>query len=132
MGLFDSTTIQQLERGLSGAANEQKAISQNIANADTPGYKERRASFKQSLEQASAEQGLQAHKTNNKHINFSNGDKDSYINEKTQEMYHANGNGVDIDKEMSELAKNQLYFNAVTDRLSGKFGSLKTAVRGGS
>ncbi|WP_252313486.1 flagellar basal body protein [Sinobaca sp. H24] len=60
MGLFDSTTIQQLERGLSGAANEQKAISQNIANADTPGYKERRASFKQSLEEASAEQGLQA------------------------------------------------------------------------
>ncbi|WP_252313485.1 hypothetical protein [Sinobaca sp. H24] len=47
-------------------------------------------------------------------------------------MYHANGNGVDIDKEMSELAKNQLYFNAVTDRLSGKLGSLKTAVRGGS
>jgi flagellar basal-body rod protein FlgB len=38
---------------------------------------------------------------------------------------------VDIDKEMTDLAANQIYYNAVTDRLSGKFQSLQDVIRGG-
>ena len=45
--------------------------------------------------------------------------------------YNNNGNSVDMDKEMTDLATNQIYYNAVTDRLSGKFSSLQNVIRGG-
>ena len=47
-------------------------------------------------------------------------------------MYNHNGNNVDVDHEMAELAKNQLYYQAVVDRLNGKFSSLEKVIRGGS
>lgn len=47
-------------------------------------------------------------------------------------MYSHNGNNVDIDKEMAELAENQIYYNGLVDRINGKFGSLQTVIRGGN
>ena len=41
------------------------------------------------------------------------------------------GNSVDIDKEMADLASNQIYYNALTERISGKFSSLQNVIRGG-
>ncbi|WP_158737686.1 flagellar basal body rod protein FlgB [Alteribacillus sp. YIM 98480] len=130
MGLFNSSTFQNLENGLNGAALEQKAISQNIANVDTPNYKAKRAAFKHTLNEAIQTQ-IQANRTNQKHIEFGGSPAGAHVREENSTMYNHNGNNVDIDKEMSNLAKNQIYYNALTDRLSGKFGSLKTAVRGG-
>lgn len=131
MGLFNSSTFQNLENGLNGAALEQKAISNNIANVDTPNYKAKRTAFQHTLNEAIQTQHIQANRTNQKHIEFGGPHAEAHVREDNSTMYNHNGNNVDIDKEMSNLAKNQIYYNALTDRLSGKFGSLKTAVRGG-
>ena len=32
---------------------------------------------------------------------------------------------------MTDLATNQIYYNALADRLSGKFSSLQNVIRGG-
>ncbi|MFB4162660.1 flagellar basal body rod protein FlgB [Alteribacillus sp. JSM 102045] len=131
MGLFDSSNFQNLENGMKGAALEQKAISQNIANIDTPNYKAKRSHFQHTLNEAIQNQQLQANRMNNKHLPFGSQQEAAYVSEDNSTMYNHNGNNVDIDKEMSNLAKNQIYYNALIDRLSGKFNSLKTAVRGG-
>ncbi|MFB5660571.1 flagellar basal body rod protein FlgB [Alteribacillus sp. HJP-4] len=131
MGLFDSSTIGNLQIGLNGAAMEQKAISQNIANVDTPNYKAKRGQFKHTLDDAIQNENLKAVRTNAKHIEFGNSTTRLHYTEDSSTQYNHNGNNVDIDKEMSDLAKNQIYYNAVTDRLSSKFSSIKTAVRGG-
>ena len=39
---------------------------------------------------------------------------------------------MDIDKEMADLASNQIYYNALIERISGKFSSLQNVIRGGS
>lgn len=131
MGLFDSSSFYALENGLKGALLEQKAIAQNVANSDTPNYKAKRAQFQHVLEEVTEKQRLEAYRTHPKHIAFGPMKKGPYISEVRSTMYHHNGNNVDMDKEMSNLAKNQIYYNALTDRLSSKFQSLKSAVRGG-
>ena len=50
---------------------------------------------------------------------------------KNQVSYNESGNSVDIDQEMADLATNQIYYNALTERISGKFSSLQNVIRGG-
>lgn len=45
--------------------------------------------------------------------------------------YNHNGNGVDMDKEMADLATNQIYYNALTERINGKFNTLQSVIKGG-
>lgn len=36
-----------------------------------------------------------------------------------------------MDQEMVKLAENQIYYNALVDRINGKFNTLKTVIKGG-
>ncbi|MDR0137360.1 flagellar basal body rod protein FlgB [Metabacillus idriensis] len=125
-----SETIHSLENAVNRSAVKQKVISQNIANVDTPNYKSKEITFKQSLD--SEVSRLQATKTDQRHLSFGSGQESYLIKSKANTSYQANGNNVDVDREMSDLAENQIYYNALIDRLSSKFNSLKTVIRGGS
>lgn len=107
---------------------QQKAIANNIANVDTPNYKSQEVSFRQILEKKS--DSLQANRTHERHFTFSS-TSDGTIIAKKNLSYNESGNNVDIDQEMSDLATNQIYYNALTDRLSSKFSSLSNVIRGG-
>jgi flagellar basal-body rod protein FlgB len=128
MNLF-SNTISTLEKGLDYSSLNQKVISQNIANVDTPHYKAKQVSF-QSMFQQSLHQ-LDANRTDPRHISFKQQGTHPAVTVKSNYQYNHNGNGVDLDKEMSELATNQIYFNALSDRINGKFQSLQSVIRGG-
>ncbi|WP_066289066.1 flagellar basal body rod protein FlgB [Bacillus sp. FJAT-29937] len=130
MKLF-SNSITTLENGLNYSSLKQKVISQNIANEATPGYKAKDVSFKQSLETA-INRSLEANRTDQRHFTFKSSPLSNIgiINRKNV-SYNHNGNSVDIDNEMTDLAGNQIYYNALIDRISGKFSSLQTVIRGG-
>lgn len=130
MNLF-SGTISTLEHALNYSATKQKVISQNIANVDTPNYKAKEVSFKAAYDEALS-QSITANKTNQKHIDFKGKSNSSSIDLKSNPVsYNENGNSVDIDKEMADLATNQIYYNALTERISGKFSTLQNVIRGG-
>ncbi|MCQ6274088.1 flagellar basal body rod protein FlgB [Bacillus sp. V3B] len=130
MNLF-SGTISTLEGALRYSATKQKVISQNIANVDTPNYKAKDVSFKASLNDA-VSQSLSTNRTDTRHFMFNRlSDTTAAIMNKNQVSYNESGNSVDIDKEMSDLATNQIYYNALTERVSGKFSSLQNVIRGG-
>lgn len=130
MNLF-SNTITSLEKAISQSTAKQKVISNNIANVDTPNYKAQEVRFDTAL--SNEMQKLHANKTNSKHIEFGGSDVSSYrIVTKNNTNYNHNGNNVDIDQEMTEMAKNQIQYNALIERLSGKFNSLKTVIKGGN
>ncbi len=130
MNLF-SGTISSLENALNYSSTKQKVISQNIANVDTPNYKAKEVSFKAAFNEALGNT-IDTYRTDKRHFTFQ---KDSAspaaIVTKKQLSYNENGNGVDIDKEMSDLAENQIYYNALTERISGKFSTLQNVIRGG-
>jgi flagellar basal-body rod protein FlgB len=129
MKLF-SNTINNLEQALSQSTTKQRVISNNIANVDTPNYKAQNVRFNNAL--SNEMQKLQANKTNTKHFDFGSTSSGYQITTSANTNYQHNGNNVDIDKEMTEMAKNQIQYNALTDRLSSKFSSLKTVIKGGN
>jgi flagellar basal-body rod protein FlgB len=128
MKLF-SRTFTNIERGLDYASLNQKVISQNIANVDTPNYKAKSVDFKSVLHNSIHQ--LEAKKTDSRHFTFHSTGQHPAVKTKSAYQYNHNGNGVDLDKEMSEMASNQIYFNALSDRINGKFNSLKSVIRGG-
>lgn len=130
MNLFGGT-ISSLENGLSYATLKQKTIANNIANVDTPNYKAQEVSFKKYLADAQVSKGIGAHRNDNRHYEFT-------INEPTPGIYRyenfrarPNGNGVNMDAEQASMAENQIYYNALIDRISGKFSSLNNVIKGG-
>jgi flagellar basal-body rod protein FlgB len=125
-----SHTFHALEQGLDYSSLKQKVISHNIANVDTPNYKAKQVHFKTELNKAL--QSLEAYRTDPRHFEFKKRHFGNYlVTTRNDVVYNHNGNSVDIDKEMSDLAANQIYYNALVERLNGKFNSLKNVIRGG-
>ncbi|WP_077309592.1 flagellar basal body rod protein FlgB [Terribacillus halophilus] len=125
--------IQKLDRSLDYANLKNQTIANNIANADTPGFKAETVSFKDTLQQT-MNSTFSAKRTNLKHLTFGSSESSSafQVTKREGTSYMNSGNNVDIDKEMSELADNQLYYQALADRISGKFNSLSKVIKGGN
>lgn len=128
MSLF-STTFQTIENGISYASQKQQTIAQNIANVDTPNYKSKTVSRTSEFRDLLHNE-LEAYRTDSKHIPFSDSSQ-RVITHQGNTSYQTNGNNVDMDKEMADMAENQIYYEALVDRLNGKFNSLQTVIRGG-
>jgi flagellar basal-body rod protein FlgB len=127
MNIF-STSIQALEKGIQYSGIKNKAISHNIANVDTPNFKRKEIStnFGETFQKA-----LESYKTDARHQDFSGTSNLPYKIDKTAHSYSHNGNNVDIDKEMSDLAENQIYYYTLIDQMNGKFQSLQSVIKGG-
>ena len=119
-----------LEQGLNFSSTKGKAIAQNIANIDTPNYKAKNVSFKQTLQDVQ-QQSISAYRTNNLHFAFGSKVSQPGVSSYANFQYRQDGNGVDMDKEQADLAANQIYYNALVDRLNGKFGTLQNVIKGG-
>lgn len=98
----------------------QKVIANNIANVDTPGYKAKRLVFNDVLD-SQMKLSLKRHTTIE-----SNGS----IVDRSSNMRN-DGNGVDIDLEMSELSRNQIEYEALVEQLNRKYAGLESVIRGG-
>lgn len=130
MDLF-SGTINTLQQSLNYASIKNQTIASNIANVDTPNYKSKEVVFKDVL-QGELSNTLTAKRTSPKHLPFENEQNLSYkIVQRNNTFFNHNGNNVDIDKEMAELAENQIYYQSLVDRINGKFNSLQTVIKGG-
>lgn len=124
-----SGNFQTLEKALDYSSLKHKTIAQNIANVDVPNYKAKDVSFKQVL--AESTKPIVANRTDSRHFKFSisTGQLNVYTKKNTE--YNHNGNNVDIDSEMSDMAANQIYYQALIERLNGKFSTLQNVIKGG-
>ena len=129
MNLFGGT-IGSLEKGLAYATLKNKAIAQNIANVDTPNYKAKEVSFKQIFENVQKEP-LTSYRTDARHFEFEMGQSVPGLYSYNNFRARPNGNGVNMDAEQASLAENQIYYNALIDRVSGKLSTLNNVIKGG-
>lgn len=132
MDLFSSTKL--LESALNGATLKQRAISSNIANGDTPNYKSKEVTFQTELSNALQQQkSLKSYRVHKNHIPFSTENERGFqakVNTNSNTLFNHNGNNVDMDYEMAQMAKNQIWYNALIDRTNGRFNSLKKVIEG--
>lgn len=98
-----------------------KAISENIANIDTPGYKRQDVSFE--------EQMSKALKKNRTDVTELERVQPRQYTVNSGLSYRLDGNNVDIDTEMVSLAENQLRYNTLTSQVNYNFERLKNVLR---
>lgn len=131
---LDFGNINFMGKALDAAMLKNNVIANNIANVDTVGFKKSEVRFDEILKDSIHNQKLQGLTTNSKHIPIgipSLDDIKPQVIQDNDTSMRLDGNNVDIDAEMSNLAKNQIYYNAIVQRVNGELTSIMTAVKDG-
>jgi len=121
--------IDFLGRALDGSWMRNAAISNNISNVNTPGYKKESVDFETVLRnQINMSDHIQMTKTDDQHMSAS-GTDDISIKKISDSSYRVDDNNVDIDVETAELAKNTIQYNALVSEVNGQFSRMKAALK---
>ena len=104
-------------------------LSENIANADTPGYKARDIDFDKVL-QKTRNDAVKLNTTNKNHISLSSQAFSADVQFRTVLQSAADGNTVDLQKEKAAFAENAMRYQTTMNILSRKIKGLKSAFRG--
>lgn len=134
-GMSVFRNIKVLEKALDATLLKNHVITHNIANIDTPGYKRYTVSFEEQLEEAIKKEKSngQASSINRAGHKISDPLDDvipKVLQVRTTKM-RPDGNNVDIDVEMSELAKNVIVYNALVQKISKEFEKIKMVIQEG-
>jgi len=130
-------SVDLLERGLQASWTRNAVIRNNIANAETPGFKssdvEFESAFACSLTDALGTGGFRPKLTRDKHRDFSQNlpALTPRVVENSDTSMLFNENNVDIEAENVKLAQNSLYYNTLLSKLNGELTRIKLAVREG-
>lgn len=131
-------TDRLLERALDGVAQRQRVTAHNIANVDTPGYKRYSLPFEEELKAAlSREPRLEVvgRVTHSSHIPF--GGRTSALDGPFRPLrdpstsMRNDGNNVDIEAEMVQVAKDEVFYNALAQQVTKRYGMLLDAIKEG-
>ncbi len=117
-------------------ARRTELIANNLANADTPGYKARDIDFRQAMARAAGEtptSGVNLSTTQSGHIGGAasadaTGNPD--LKYRTPLAPALDGNTVDAQLEQSAFAENAVRYQATLTFLNAKFRGLMTAIMG--
>jgi flagellar basal-body rod protein FlgB len=127
------TNINLLEKGMDASWLRNQAITNNIANVDTPGFKASSVEFEAAFKKALKDDGgFSAKTTRPKHYDFTDSGKDitPVVTKDTRTVYRMDENNVDIDYQNIELAKNTIYYNELATLMGSEIGKMKTVING--
>lgn len=125
-----------MEAAVYAAEKRQRVISNNIANAETPYFKRSEVLFEQLLEESMGAAGrmqLAGRTSHSKHIAIGANAAilpEAKVTTDQSTAMNNNQNNVDIDREMSLLAKNQLNYNFYIQQINHDFSMMRTAIEG--
>lgn len=128
--VFEKSGIPVLQKFLDTASLRHKLIAGNIANISTPQYQSKDIDFHAALKNAiDNRRHVAGNLTHPSHIPVGrHKDKDPEI--EVNRSRDGNGiNNVNADKEVANLATNQLYFSVGTTLLAKKFEGLRNAIK---
>ena len=113
MSLLDNTQLA-LESAMSGSMLRQSLLANDLANANTPGFKPEDVNFQQTLA------GAMADGQSPTNVNFT-----PFVENVSNSQ---NGNGVDSDTVNANIAENGLLYQDLTQIAASREGILKTAM----
>ncbi|MFS0869726.1 flagellar basal body rod protein FlgB [Paenibacillus xylanilyticus] len=134
MNLLNDISFKRLQGALDASNIRQQTIADNIANADTPYYKRSDVSFEEILQQQTNGDMpvLKGKVTDSRHfvIGPSSSVPTPVVTMDQSTSMNNNQNNVDIDKEMSLLAENQLRYNAYIQQVNEQIKMMRVGVEG--
>ena len=111
--------IDLLESGIKAETLRQKAISNNVANLQTPGYRRLGVKFEQMLSKA-IESG------NAENINLDELKAELYQPKNT--AVSPNGNDVSLEAEVGDMVENSIRYRVFIRLLTKKYAQIDTAI----
>ena len=120
--------INVLDRAADAAWQRNEAISNNIANVDTPGYKRQDVAFESVLQKALGNNRYQSMDDKVANVNLRRLHGRSYV-DYANYSYRLDGNNVDIENENVMLAENQLKYQGLISSINQEFTNLQTVMK---
>lgn len=126
--------VPLMNRALDTYATRQRTVSKNIANANSPHYRPERVKFEEFFQEQDVV--IKGAKSDGVHIPVGKPDTidiKGEVNPRSipdPEIYFSGETHVNIDKEMSEMAQNQIRFRFASLRMSGFFNGLSSSITG--
>ena len=118
---FDYINI--MDKAADASWKRESAISNNIANADTPGYKRQDVDFESALKR---ELGSSKYIPLDKKVR---GLDVSTYTDSSNYSYRLDRNNVDVDTEQVELASEQLRYEMLTTSINEEFNRMKLVLK---
>lgn len=126
--------VDIMTKALNASWKRNEIISNNMANVNTPNFKKSNVEFETLLQKYLNGNSIPGNTTHDKHIPIglkSLNDLNYKINTSKNYKTRRDGNNVDIDVEMGELAKNIILYNTLSTRISSNFNKLRTVIKEG-
>jgi flagellar basal-body rod protein FlgB len=126
-----------LEKGLDAVWTKNEVLAANIANADTPGYKSKTVDFESVFSQVLQTGGLFAADRTDSSFGSALSrtldldDLKAKISENQAISQKLDGNTVDLDREMTDLAENSILYDTLTYAVSKELGRIKMILNEG-
>jgi flagellar basal-body rod protein FlgB len=120
-GIFGGV-IEALRQASVFALRRHELLAENVANADTPGFRAHDLSFAHELDLAQLVRSRPE-------PGYGPG-MDLRMVDTPDGPAKLDGNDVDLDKEMARIGQNALYHNVVIQLLNARFNALKSAING--
>ena len=160
MDLISSRTIEITKLGMDGLVERQQAISSNIANVVTPDYQRKEVAFESQLAEIIEREDLKDYIKSQNSIEYRPPNVDvftgeihryrtptmqekAYLKSNTMEDYkpqyvtdtysgsNIDGNNVELEREMMDLAKTGQQFLVLSNLERRQFSSMQNIIRGG-
>ena len=113
-GIFQH--FDALQQAIEFSQASQRLNGQNLANVNTPGYRAQEVPFEQLLSRLNGDSSLE---------------NAEFVAQETGGLpVRADGNNVDLDRELANMRKNAMAYQALTQLLGSKIGILKQAIEG--
>jgi flagellar basal-body rod protein FlgB len=131
----DSITSAIYQKALDGTWQRQRAISNNIANSETPGYKALKVNFEDSLnaelKKIKTETGINSTGSDQKTSAMNairNSDIDVYSSDTSSRL---DQNNVDLESENVDMSKTVMQYYYLVRGFNSDYNRLKLAINGG-
>jgi flagellar basal-body rod protein FlgB len=130
---LETSTGRSLERAMDFATARAEVLTQNIANVNTPNYKRMDVDFSAILAETMAENQTPLARTNSKHFaGITPGAAKPRIITDSSTTERFDGNNVDVEFEMAQIAENSMYFQSLSLMWKKEMSKLKMAIEGRS
>jgi flagellar basal-body rod protein FlgB len=130
---LEDRSTRALIAAMDGLSERQRAIGNNLANVNTPGFKASDVSFARQLENAlgTSGAGLSMVTTDAQHQGGVGQTGGADVVTRKDTSQRLDGNNVDMEKEMVYLTETTLHYQAVAQITSRKLAMLRTAINEG-
>lgn len=130
MNIFDNSMMSLLRQGLDAGSMRQRTIANNVANINTPGFKKSYVSFEDRLKEAIDSKGGPLKGSHPMHIGVAAKETRPEVKQVKGTTMRLDGNNVDIDEEMVNLAAATVQYDVVAQGLIDRFNILGLVISG--